>query len=597
MCVDLKARLTIFFKTTIFFVFSLYIFSCNQKKSLPAVLPLEEEQTTKTKTIDFPEHLDFWSDYPNEELADELIRRMSDSELLSQIFMFGWAGAEPSPLLREWVSERGLGSIKIFGWNTDDIHQVARSVKELQQRSQHRDLRIPLFVATDQEGGWIRHVKGEMSDTPGNLAVGASALPADAWKTGYYIAKELRVLGINMNFAPAVDLYSNLKSTVIGPRSFGENPDFAGILGASYAAGSEAAGVIPTAKHYPGHGDTGLDSHGKLPVIDVDYNTFMAREMVPFKYLIRENIPAIMSGHLSFPNVVPDGTPASLSKAFLTDILRSQMGFEGLIITDDMMMNGATMYAGSLSAAYRMAIEAGNDILLSSTTAQLSEPLWTANLERMQSNEKFRSQVKEAARRVIFYKLKYFKSKNAVPLYPDADTIDENIPDREGQIFFQDQAIRATTLYKKGSLFPLTREAAKEKRVLLVGPLSNFIAAGKACYGEDTPIFKFDDAPGPIHIDWMSRRLPGMASGYDVVIALVDDKGSAQIISTLKNLGKHVVIFSTMAPTFVSEMTQWADTVIIGYSWSDFSIKAMFSALAGDFEPEGVLPLSSLSSK
>ena len=587
-----------FVKTAFLLISSLYISSCNQKKAaVQSIQVPQEESASVRKSADFPENVDFWSDFPDDELADELIRRMSDSEILAQIFMFGWAGAEPSPLLIQWVSERGLGSIKIFGWNTDDIHQVARSVTELQQRSQKRDLRIPLFVATDQEGGWIRHVKGEMSDTPGNLAIGASGRPEDAWKTGFYIARELRVLGINMNFAPAVDLYTNLKSTVIGPRSFGENPDFAGILGASYAAGTQAAGVIPTAKHYPGHGDTGLDSHGKLPIINIDYETFMTREMIPFKYLIKEHIPAIMSGHLSFPRVIGDDTPASLSKAFLTDILRDELGFDGLIITDDMMMNGATMYAGSLSSACRMAIEAGNDILLSSTTAQLNEPLWTANLSRMQTNAKFREQVKTAARRVIYHKLRYFKHSDAVPLYPDAEKIDQNIPDREGQAFFQDQAIRAISVFKRGKNFPLSRSDAQKKRVLLVGPLQNFIAAGKACYGENTPIFKFDDAPGPIHIDWMSRRLPGMAEGYDVVIALVDDKGSAEIISTLKPLANRVVIFSTMAPTFVSEIADWADTVLVGYSWSDFSVKALFSALAGDFEPSGVLPLSALSNK
>ena len=571
-------------------LFSLVNTSCLfDKKSV--VLEIDELPPIEKPKVQV-EEINFWSDMEDEALADELIKRMSDSELLSQIFMFGWAGAEPSPLLIQWVSDRGLGSIKIFGWNTDDIHQVAKSVRELQERSQRRDLQIPLFVATDQEGGWIRHVKGEMSDTPGNLAIGASGRPLDAWYTGYYIAKELGVLGINMNFAPAVDLYTNLDSTVIGPRSFGSNPDFAGILGAAYAEGSLAAGVIPTAKHFPGHGDTGLDSHGKLPVIEIDYETFVKREMVPFEYLIKENIPAIMSGHLSFPNVVPDGAPASLSKAFLTDILRGQYGYEGLIITDDMMMNGATMYAGSLSSAYRMAIEAGNDILLSSTTAQLNEPLWTSNMSRMQTNAKFREQVKTAARRVILAKLKYFKHSDAVSLYPDSSKIDEQIPNKEGQEFFQDQAIRAISVYKKGSYFPLTREMAKTKRVLLVGPLENFIKAGKDCYGENTPIFKFDDAPGPIHIDWMSRRLPGMASGYDVVIALIDDKGSAEIISTLKDTGVPVILFSTMAPSFSLPFASWADSVIMGYSWSDFSIKALFSALAGDFEAEGTFPLS-----
>ena len=119
-----------------------------------------------------PDNADFWSDYPAEELADFLVSKMSDEELLSQILMFGWAGSEPSELLNQWVYDRGLGSVKVFGWNTDNTELVARSVASLQKKSQERHLRIPLFVATDQEGGWIRHVKGDTSDTPGNMAIG-----------------------------------------------------------------------------------------------------------------------------------------------------------------------------------------------------------------------------------------------------------------------------------------------------------------------------------------------------------------------------------------------------------------------------------------
>lgn len=315
--------------------------------------------------------IDFWSDIPPEPLSKKLVESMGDEELLAQILMFGWAGAEPSDLLNSWVIQRGLGSVKVFGWNTDNIQKVAKSVRILQQEAASRSLKIPLFVATDQEGGWIRHVKGETSDTPGNLAIGASGYPLDAYYSGFYINREIRALGINMNFAPTVDLYTNLNSSVIGPRSFGSDPVDSGILGEAFAAGSMDAGVIPTAKHFPGHGDTSLDSHGRLPQIEIDARTLVNRELVPFEYLIKAKIPAIMSGHLSFPQIESDGTPASLSKKFLTDILRRQMNYDGLIITDDMMMNGATLFAGSFHRAVMMAIEAGNDIIISSTTAGL----------------------------------------------------------------------------------------------------------------------------------------------------------------------------------------------------------------------------------
>ncbi|MCR4823649.1 MAG: glycoside hydrolase family 3 protein, partial [Treponema sp.] len=226
-------------------------------------LALNGQSSNSKNTI--PDNADFWSNYPKEELANFLISKMSDEELLAQIFMFGWAGEEPSLLLNQWVLDRGLGSVKVFGWNTDNTEKVAKSVSLLQEESQRRPLKIPLYVATDQEGGWIRHVKGDTSETPGNMAIGASQYTVDSYYSAYYISREIKALGINLNFAPTIDLYTNHDSSVIGSRSFGEDPEFVGAMGSAFVAGSMAAGVIPTAKHFPGHGDTSADSHGKLP--------------------------------------------------------------------------------------------------------------------------------------------------------------------------------------------------------------------------------------------------------------------------------------------------------------------------------------------
>jgi beta-N-acetylhexosaminidase len=532
----------------------------------------------------------FWSNYPNGALADFLTDSMSDEELLSQILMFGWAGSEPSELLNQWVLDRGLGSVKVFGWNTDNTTLVAQSVAVLQKKAMSRTFQIPLFVATDQEGGWIRHVKGDTSDTPGNMAIGASGYPIDAYYSAFYISREIKALGINMNFAPTVDLYTNHYSTVIGPRSFGENPEYAGELGASFVAGSMAAGVIPTAKHFPGHGDTSLDSHGNLPVINIDYNTLDSRELVPFKYLISEHIPAIMSGHLSFPRIVPNGEPASLSHVFLTDILRGKLHYEGLIITDDMMMNGATMFAGSLSNAFKLAIEAGNDIIISSTTAHLDENLWINNITLMKSSTKFKSTVKTAARRVILAKLTYFKSGNSAPLYPDIDKLSDSIPDKEGQKFFLSQACRSITLYKKGNEFPY-QPAAGEK-ILIAGQtqFSALFSEAKKRFPECAE-FKFNYELGPNEADWMGNSIVATARGYDTVIICVANERSAQIAQRLLQTGKRVIIFSVLSPMHAVNFS-WADTVLFGYSYSPYTFDALFGALAGEYEPKGILPLN-----
>lgn len=547
---------------------------------VPVLLEAETPCTDKK----LPADINFWSDYSSDELAAAIVDRMTDTELFAQIFMFGWAGAEPDELLYQWVN-RGLGSVKVFGWNTDNIYLVAKSVSLLQRSASCGRFKIPLFVATDQEGGWIRHVKGTTSTTPGNMAVGASGYPVDAWYSAYYISKEIKTLGINMNFAPVVDLYTNKKSTIISTRSFGETPENVGILGSAFAAGSIAAGVIPTAKHFPGHGDTESDSHIKMPVIDIDYTTFMKREMVPFEYLIKEHIPAVMSGHLSFPRIDKSGAPASLSKYFLTDLLRGKLGYQGLIITDDMMMNGDTLYAGSLTNAFRLAIEAGNDIVISSTTAHLNESLWTSNLDLMKTNKSFHVRVKDAAYRVIKAKLDYFKSGNAAPLYPDADTISKNIPDRDGEHFFLEQACRSITVYKVGTV-PLTRDNAG--RVLVAGSLPRYFDEARKRYPHSGS-FKFSYESGQNETQWMCDHILSIAKGYDTIIFCVADEQSAKIAQMLKTSGKRVVILSIMSPVAALDF-KWADTIFMGYSYSPFTFDALFGALDGEFTPHGKLP-------
>lgn len=534
--------------------------------------------------LDLNEDVNFWSEYPSETLAKAIVDRMTDSELLSQILMFGWAGAEPNQLLFDWVS-RGLGSVKVFGWNTDDIKLVAKSISNLQKRSAAGRFKIPLFVATDQEGGWIRHVKGETLITPGNMAIGSSGYPADSWYSAFYISREIKALGINMNFAPTVDLFTDHDSTIIGTRSFGDNPEKAGILGAAWANGSETAGVIPTVKHFPGHGDTSYDSHINLPSIDVDFDTFTKRELVPFMYLIKQNAPAVMSGHLSFPKIDPTGTPASLSKYFLTDLLRGQLGFKGLIITDDMMMNGATMFAGSVSSAFRMAIEAGNDIVISSRCADLGENLWTGNLALMRRDEEFRTRVKDAAYRVLKAKLDYFKGGNAAPLYPDINSISKAIPDRDGQKFFLEQACRSIAIEKQTSLPLKDFEAGK---VLLIGSLPKFFEEGKKRFS-DSGDFSFTYEIGPNETQWVIDNIGKLVGGYDTLIVLVYNERTARIAEWLKQYNKRTVVFSIMTPT-ASFSLDWADEILVGYSYSNYTMQALFGALCGEYKVRGSIP-------
>ncbi|HOF84825.1 MAG TPA: glycoside hydrolase family 3 protein [Treponemataceae bacterium] len=520
---------------------------------------------------------DFWDPVPDQELARNILSRMTDEEKLAQILMFGWAGLDPSPLVLDWVEERSLGNIKIFGWNTDDTFKVAKAITLLQGKAAKNRFGIPLFVATDQEGGWIRHVKGRTSQTPGNLAIGASGLPSDAWYSGYYISRELAALGINLNFAPTVDLYTDHASTVIGTRSFGEDPEGAGILGASFVAGSTAAGVLTTAKHYPGHGDTGMDSHGNMPVIRIDEKTLFERELVPFRRLVEAGVPAIMSGHLSFPEITGNRIPATFCPYFLDDLLRKQLGFDGLIITDDIMMNGATDYAGSVSRVVELAIEAGNNIVESSTTPSFSDPLWRNTLNRMKRDEQFRARVEDSVLRVLVTKLGYFKGTNPVGIYPEIADIAARVPDPDGASFFQSQAVRSVTVLRNGKE---PRVDADSGSVLIASQFASFLDIGRQRF-PDASIFGVND------------RLGSIAGNYDTIIFCLSSDYSLSVLKKLHHLRDRLIVVSAMSPVLLGDVP-WVESAIAVYSYSPWSFTAAFGAIAGDFVPTGTLPLKDI---
>jgi beta-N-acetylhexosaminidase len=527
--------------------------------------------------------LSFSDPLPVEELASAIEGAMSDEQALAQTFMLGWVGAEPSPLIMDWIRLRNIGGVKIFGWNTGDTLLLARTVGELQQASLAGLCNIPLLVATDQEGGWIRHVKGSTSETPGNMAIGASGYPRDAYLSGYYIGKELALLGINMNFAPTVDLFTNRDSELIGPRAFGSDPAKAGILGVAFMKGQQAAGVIPTAKHYPGHGDTDLDSHGILPRIDVSFEALWERELIPYRMLSGEGLPAVMSGHLAFPKTSARDTPASLSPWFLKDVLRGKIGFKGTVITDDLMMNGATEWAGSLSRAAKQALLAGNDIIMFSKTPLLYDPVWTFLVSSMKDDAEFRLRVRDAARRILTLKLKYLRGEGKVPYVPDLERIQAELPDPEGSAFFLSLAARSVTLLKGSEplekIFPLSTENAGS--VLLAGQYEDFFRAGRAAFPNATS-FRYIDSQN-------ASQLVLSARNADTVIFCLSDYAGLRLLRNLEPLKKRLIVLSVLSPAYL-ESVPWISGAVAVYSYAPESFLAGFSAITGRINAAGKLP-------
>ena len=516
------------------------------------------------------------------ELAAEIVEAMTDEQALAQLLMFGWVGEDPSPLIMEWIRRRDLGGVKIFGWNTSNTQRLARTVGELQSASLQSTFNIPLLIATDQEGGWVRHIKGSTSETPGNMAIGASGYPRDAYLSGYYIGRELALLGVNMNFAPAVDLFTNRDSALIGPRAFGSDPVSTGIFGAAFVRGQLAAGVIPTAKHFPGHGDTHLDSHGILPRINISYDTLWDRELIPYRMLVAEGLPAVMSGHLAFPQMESGSTPSSLSPWFLRTVLRDIIGFNGVVITDDLMMIGATSYLRSLPLTAKQAIVAGNDIIMFSTTPVLNDQIWTFLVSSMREEEDFRQVVRESARRVLELKLTYLRGPSSVPYIPDISRVAAEIPDQEGASFFLDLAGRSVTVMQPDppdSVFPVTSENAG--RVLLAGRYRDFFTYGNRAFPGASNYF-YSSTTNPSDIVFPARNA-------DTIIFCLSDAIDLRILRNLQQLNKRVIVLSILSPVH-AENIPWVTGTVAIYSYAPESFAAGFSAIIGRIPAFGTLP-------
>ena len=525
--------------------------------------------------------LDFWDQEDPFPLAQKLASALTLPELASQVLMLAFPDPVPDATILDWARSRSLGGIKFFGWNAGTPVQVAQASAAVQTRSQLSRFRIPLLVATDQEGGWVRHIKGATTTTPGNLALGAGGLPADAWETGHLLGAELRQMGVNMDFAPSVDLYTNPDNTVIGPRSFSQDPVQAGVLGMALFRGLEAQGVIATAKHFPGHGDTADDSHGRLPVILDGRDTLDKRELVPYRMMIGEGLEAIMSGHIAFPNVAGNSLPASLSPQLINGLLRTELGFRGVVITDDLYMEGARPQGWTIAQAAVQALEAGNDLLLISKPEGSQEAAWAALVDRAGRDSAFLARLKDAARRVLELKLKNLKGPRAVPLVPNPVAL--AVPAPEAEPFVFQQTARSATLLAAASLPWVATDGAPLVVTPYEGAWKALASRFPGCELVSYPyqFFGADEA--------LVRQVTERVAGGRRVVFVLSTPGSLAYLKALAPWKDRVAVVSVLSPVYLKDVP-WVRDAVAVYGTNAAAFEVAAAALAGDIRPRGRLP-------
>ena len=357
---------------------------------------------------------------PDDKKLRALISRMTLEEKVGQLFVmrvYGHSATAPDQAdidanlkeigvrtAAELIARYRVGGIIYFTWahNTRDPHQIADLSNGIQRASLDQPRGLPVLISTDQEHGIVCRVGEPATLFPGAMAIGAGGSRTDARTLGRIAGQELRALGIRQNYSPVADVNVNPANPVIGVRSFGAEPDAVAGLVAAEVAGYQRAGVAATAKHFPGHGDTAVDSHYGFPVITHTREQWEKLDAPPFRAAIRAGIDSIMTAHIMVPALDDSGDPATLSHPILTGILREELGYDGLVVTDSLGMEGVRTKYGDDRVPV-LALKAGVDQLLNPPSLDVA---WNAVLKAVQDGELTEARLDESILRVLRLKAK-----------------------------------------------------------------------------------------------------------------------------------------------------------------------------------------------
>src|SRR6266705_5778658 len=339
---------------------------------------------------------------------------MTVEEQIGQLLMVGFWGTTPSLEIIDLIQRYHVGNVILFTRNIHEIQQVLEPTQKLQEIAKEAGQRYPLLIAIDHENGIVQRLGDMVTIFPGNMALGAIGSEEIAYKVAMATGNELKALGINMNLAPVVDVNNNPANPIIGVRSFGENPSLVARLGAAMVKGYHAAGIFSCLKHFPGHGDTAIDSHLSLPVIPYTLQRLEALELVPFRSGMKAGAESVMIAHVAFPTLAEQNTlPATLSPSIVQGLLREQLDFKGVILSDCMEMRAISDTFGTERAAVT-ALQAGNDLVLVSHTYTRQRGSTEAIEAAVRAHELNAKAVRQAAEQVLKLKARYLSWNDIV---------------------------------------------------------------------------------------------------------------------------------------------------------------------------------------
>lgn len=345
--------------------------------------------------------------------VEDKISTMTLEEKVGQMMFYGVNGTNVDDKVVNLFEDQHAGGIILYGhrnfWGSslDNNVKYVNSIKKANRQNSD----IPLFIGFDEEGGSMSQLPQELMRTPSKGELGNTNDSSLATGIGAGTAKKLKLLGINTDFGTVLDINTNKNNPIIGVRSYGSTKEKVTEFGINELKAIQNEGVIPTVKHFPGHGDTEVDSHLGLPSLNHDLNRLKSTELVPFQTAINNGVDMVMTAHIMLPQIDKE-YPATMSKKILTDLLRDEMGYKGVIITDDLEMQ-AISKNWDLGEAAIKSVEAGADILLVCHTIENQQKVYNALVQGVNDGKIDENRIDESVRRILRLKYQYKLSDKA----------------------------------------------------------------------------------------------------------------------------------------------------------------------------------------
>ncbi|WP_260866127.1 beta-N-acetylhexosaminidase [Paenibacillus xylanexedens] len=333
----------------------------------------------------------------------EQLSQLSLEEKIGQMILAGVQGTKLDDQGKKMISEQKVGGIIFYANNVTTIEATAQFIQSIKEAN--RSNPVPIFLSVDQEGGKVSRMPDSVESIPSNRTVGDTNQAKLAETMGQLLARQVKLVGFNLDFAPVLDVNSNPKNPVIGDRSFGSSADLVAKMGVAEMNGLRSEGVIPVVKHFPGHGDTSVDSHLDLPVVNKTLKQLAELEWIPFQAAVKEQAEAVMVAHILFPKLDPDH-PASLSDVIIGEHLRGKFGYDGVVITDDLSM-GAIAKNYKLNEAAITTVQAGSDILLVAHSYESAKTIFDTLLNAVRNGKISEPRIDESVYRILSLKQHY----------------------------------------------------------------------------------------------------------------------------------------------------------------------------------------------